>query len=65
MEDMAGRVEAWDPARENPVTFRTDEKQESAQGGSDYFTASADRVHFFTEIGVVYQPRWKQVWLRF
>ena len=41
--------ESWhpgDPSTPSAV-FRTDEKQESAQGSSDYFLDSADRVHFF------------------
>ena len=29
--------------------FRTDSEQTSAQGSSDYFLDSADRVHFFAE----------------
>ncbi|GMI46931.1 hypothetical protein TrCOL_g8442 [Triparma columacea] len=43
--------ESWhpgDPSTPSAV-FRTDEKQESAQGSSDYFLDSADRVHFFAE----------------
>ena len=35
------------------ATFRTDEKQELAQGSSDYFLDSANRIHFFCEPGVV------------
>uniref|UniRef100_A0A0D3L1A7 Phytanoyl-CoA dioxygenase n=1 Tax=Emiliania huxleyi (strain CCMP1516) TaxID=280463 RepID=A0A0D3L1A7_EMIH1 len=33
------------------MVFRTDAKQEKAQGSSDYFLDSADRIHFFTEVG--------------
>lgn len=31
--------------------FRTDAKQEAAQGSDAYFLASADRVHYFLEPG--------------
>ena len=36
---------------DNAAVFRTDAKQEKAQGSSDYFLDSADRIHFFTEVG--------------
>ena len=44
-------IQKWDP--ESITTFRTDEKQELAQGSSDYFLDSATRIHFFCEPGVV------------
>ena len=50
---MLALIEGWDPQRENPATFRTDEKQSDAQGSSDYFLDSADRVHFFAEVDAV------------
>ncbi|CAD7941309.1 unnamed protein product [Amoebophrya sp. A120] len=46
---MRELVEAWDPLESE--TFRTDAKQESAQGSSDYFLDSSNRTHFFTEVG--------------
>lgn len=49
---MGRHIDAWDPERELQ-TFRTDEKQEEAQGSSDHFLDSADRIHFFTEPGAV------------
>jgi hypothetical protein len=33
------------------TVFRTDSKQETAQGSDAYFLTSADRVHFFLEPG--------------
>ena len=39
----------WKPGGEAVAQFRTDELQEKAQGSSDYFLDSADRVHFFAE----------------
>jgi phytanoyl-CoA hydroxylase len=46
-------IDGWDPQKENPATFRTDEKQSDAQGSSDYFLDSADRIHFFAEVDAV------------
>jgi len=50
---MGDLTDAWDPELENPVAFRTDGEQEGAQGASDYFSLSADRVHFFAEVDAV------------
>jgi len=50
-KEMAQLIENWDP--KSVTTFRTDEKQELAQGSSDYFLDSANRIHFFCEPGVV------------
>ncbi|CAD7929249.1 unnamed protein product [Amoebophrya sp. A25] len=44
---MGQLVDSWDPSEGQ--TFRTDAKQEEAQGSSDYFLDSANRTHFFTE----------------
>lgn len=50
LERMKDLVEAWDPEKTNSPVFVTDEKeQEAAQGSSDYFLDSADRIHFFLE----------------
>lgn len=49
---MAQLVVDWDPAV-SLVRFRTDAGQSSAQAASDYFLASADRVHFFAEPAAV------------
>ncbi|GMH50505.1 hypothetical protein TL16_g02580, partial [Triparma laevis f. inornata] len=53
---MIGRMgdiveEFWHPGDpEQPsAVFRTDSEQTSAQGSSDYFLDSADRIHFFAE----------------
>lgn len=47
---MADLVAAWDPDKTEAVVFSTDqEEQEKAQGSSDYFLDSADRIHFFLE----------------
>jgi len=49
MEDL---ISAWNPAEKALPVFVTDsEDQISAQGSSDYFLDSADRVHFFLEKG--------------
>jgi len=40
-------ITEWDP--EELAVFRTDNEQEKAQGSSDYFLDSADRIHFFLE----------------
>jgi len=56
--DMIDRIstlveENWHP--DDPTTpsavsvFRTDSKQTSAQGSSDYFLDSADAIHYFAE----------------
>jgi len=42
----------WVPGEEAAV-FRTDEGQLEAQGSSDYFFGSSDRVHFFAEAEAV------------
>ena len=49
--EMSKLIDGWDP--KSVTTFRTDEKQELAQGSSDYFLDSANRIHFFCEPGVV------------
>ena len=49
--EMSKLIDEWDP--KSVTTFRTDEKQELAQGSSDYFLDSANRIHFFCEPGVV------------
>ena len=41
-------ISRWDPATTTSV-FRTDGKQEKAQGSDDYFLSSADKVRFFLE----------------
>eukprot|EP00747_Dinoflagellata_sp_TGD_P166882 gnl/TRDRNA2_/TRDRNA2_190381_c0_seq1.p1 gnl/TRDRNA2_/TRDRNA2_190381_c0~~gnl/TRDRNA2_/TRDRNA2_190381_c0_seq1.p1 ORF type:complete len:358 (+),score=77.67 gnl/TRDRNA2_/TRDRNA2_190381_c0_seq1:53-1075(+) len=47
---MQELISAWDPVAEKVPVFVTDEKeQEKAQGSSDYFLDSADRIHFFLE----------------
>ena len=43
--------EQWHPGTSPAAVFRTDAEQESAQGSSDYFLDSADRIHFFSEKG--------------
>eukprot|EP00501_MAST-03F_sp_TOSAG23-6_P001967 GSMAST32.ASY1.ANO1.2051.1 assembled CDS len=47
MERMKTLIDSWDP--KTVEAFRTDEKQTEAQGRSDYFLDSADRIHFFLE----------------
>lgn len=55
-QGMLGRMQeliaSWNPQSEKVPIFVTDKKQESAQGASDYFLDSADRIHFFLEAGV-------------
>ena len=46
---MAELADGWDPLRE-AAAFSTGDDQESAQGSSDYFMDSADRIHFFMEV---------------
>lgn len=47
---MQELVAAWDPAEQSVPVFVTGGKeQERAQGSSDYFLDSADRIHFFLE----------------
>lgn len=47
---MADLVTGWDPNASEPVVFSTNQKeQEKAQGSSDYFLDSANRIHFFLE----------------
>mmetsp|Transcript_75666 Transcript_75666/g.234965 ORF Transcript_75666/g.234965 Transcript_75666/m.234965 type:complete len:303 (-) Transcript_75666:2-910(-) len=49
MQDLIGR---WDPEATMAPVFVTDEQQQQrAQGSSDYFLDSADRIHFFLEKG--------------
>jgi len=49
---MKELIESWDPAEKAlPVFVTSQEEQEDAQGSSDYFLDSADRVHFFLEKG--------------
>jgi phytanoyl-CoA hydroxylase len=52
IKQMGKLVDGWTPGEEQAV-FRTDGEQESAQGSSDYFLDSADRIHFFAEPGAV------------
>ena len=53
LQRMHGLVESWDPVGEL-VGFNTRAKeQESAQGSSDYFLDSADRIHFFAELDAI------------
>lgn len=47
MARMGELIDAWDP--EDLVVFRTDEKQEEAQGKSDYFLDSGEDARFFLE----------------
>ena len=49
---MGKLADEWTPG-EKVTVFKTGEGQEEAQGSSDYFLDSADRIHFFTEEGVV------------
>ncbi len=56
-EAMLGRmydlVEGWDPVGEL-VGFNTRAKEQlEEQGSSDYFLDSADRIHFFAELGAI------------
>eukprot|EP00928_Gymnodinium_smaydae_P070211 TRINITY_DN5410_c0_g1_i1.p2 TRINITY_DN5410_c0_g1~~TRINITY_DN5410_c0_g1_i1.p2 ORF type:complete len:381 (+),score=80.62 TRINITY_DN5410_c0_g1_i1:93-1145(+) len=47
---MAELIDAWDPEKTLAPIFVTDTTQQlKAQGSSDYFLDSADRVHFFLE----------------
>lgn len=49
-ERMAELIASWDPEKTLAPVFSTDsEKQQEAQGSSDYFLDSADRIHFFLE----------------
>eukprot|EP00931_Biecheleriopsis_adriatica_P007311 TRINITY_DN108610_c0_g1_i1.p1 TRINITY_DN108610_c0_g1~~TRINITY_DN108610_c0_g1_i1.p1 ORF type:complete len:349 (-),score=105.34 TRINITY_DN108610_c0_g1_i1:78-1088(-) len=48
---MKELIDAWDPAAKKVSVFVTDGEQEGAQGSSDYFLDSADRIHFFLEKG--------------
>ena len=43
----------YDEKNDEVAIFRTDEKQESAQGSNDYFLDSAAKIHFFAEQGAV------------
>lgn len=45
---MAELITSWDPTSTKSV-FRTDGKQENAQGSDNYFLSSADKVRFFLE----------------
>mmetsp|Transcript_13154 Transcript_13154/g.27025 ORF Transcript_13154/g.27025 Transcript_13154/m.27025 type:complete len:362 (+) Transcript_13154:31-1116(+) len=52
IERMTSLVESsWHPGDKSQpsAVFRTDSEQTSAQGSSDYFLDSADRIHFFAE----------------
>jgi len=46
-------IASWDPSKTMAPVFTTAEDQSNAQGSSDYFLDSADRIHFFLEEGVV------------
>jgi phytanoyl-CoA hydroxylase len=50
---MSALIDEWEPTaeREKLSVFRTDSKQEGAQGSDDYFLSSADKVRFFLEPG--------------
>lgn len=49
-ESMGKLIDAWDPEETLAPIFTTDEKEQTkAQGDSDYFLDSADRIHFFLE----------------
>ena len=44
----------WHPSKhESTEVFRTDDKQCDAQGKSDYFLDSANKVHFFAELSAI------------
>jgi phytanoyl-CoA hydroxylase len=45
--------DSWHPGSEKTAVFRTDERQEEAQGSSDYFLDSANACHFFAEPSAV------------
>lgn len=50
MNRMAELIASWDPDKTMSPIFTTDQQeQEKAQGSSDYFLDSADRIHFFLE----------------
>eukprot|EP01045_Picozoa_sp_COSAG04_P006022 COSAG04_NODE_289_length_17842_cov_141.473483_14_plen_186_part_00 len=50
IERMRALVGGWDPETGELVGFNTRAReQEEAQGSSDYFLDSADRIHFFAE----------------
>jgi len=51
IERMGEILAEWEPT--STVSFRTDSSQESAQGSTDYFMSSSDKVHIFTEPGAV------------
>ena len=51
-DQMAKLAATWEPGEEAEV-FRTDGEQEEAQGSSDYFLESSERVHFFGEVDAV------------
>lgn len=52
MERMSGLIEKWDPAQDNAPVFSTQkDEQLNAQGKSDAFLDSADRISFFLEKG--------------
>lgn len=46
MQELIGQ---WDPEQTLAPVFTTDDSQSKAQGKSDYFLDSADRIHFFLE----------------
>lgn len=53
MRNQMGKLlAAWDPDKTmSPVFTTSQQEQEKAQGSSDYFLDSADRIHFFLEKG--------------
>jgi len=46
-------IASWDPRKTLAPVFSTAEDQSQAQGSSDYFLDSADRIHFFLEEAAV------------
>lgn len=53
LDRMHDLVDGWDPVGEL-VGFNTRAKEQlSEQGSSDYFLDSADRIHFFAELGAI------------
>ena len=50
MDRISVLIERWDPNEDALEIFDTDgESQIDAQGSSDYFLSSADKIHFFLE----------------
>jgi len=52
-QQMQELIGSWDPTKTLAPVFTTAEDQSQAQGSSDYFLDSADRIHFFLEEGAV------------